>query len=83
MRAKFIDKEYIDFKSQVHPSDDLRANFRSWEMDHDNEEDAMSLFNILLGRHPNYSINALKKLAYDWVGCEYSKNDESFLEDDE
>ena len=51
-------------------SDDLKANFRSWEYDHDNAEDANGLFNILVQRHPNEDKGKLKDLAFSWVGFE-------------
>jgi len=57
-------------KTQSHFTDDLKANFRSWEMDHDNEEDANELFGILVGRHPNQHPELLRERAYEWVGYE-------------
>jgi len=48
--------------------DDLKANFRSWEIDHDNEESANELYGILCSRHPNENPAVLKEWAYDWVG---------------
>jgi len=52
------------------PEDDLKSNFRSWESDHDNEDDANGLFSILMTRHPKENEAKLRKLAFDWVGYE-------------
>lgn len=49
-------------------SDDLKSNFRSWEIDHDNREDAESLFETLKSRHPDEKKATLYKAALDWVG---------------
>ena len=57
-------------QSESYPSDDLKANFRSWEQDCDNEESAEELFNILSDRHPDFDAEELRQMAYDWVGCE-------------
>jgi hypothetical protein len=53
--------------------DDLKSNFRSWEYDHDNAEDANGLFNILVERHPDEDEDELKDLAFSWVGYEESE----------
>ena len=55
---------------ESHPSDDLKANFRSWEYDHDNEDDAKGLFDILCERHPDFDKDELEEMAYHWVGLE-------------
>ena len=52
------------------PSDDLKSNFRSWEMDHDNQEDADELAGILADRHPHEDPERLRVMAYNWVGFE-------------
>jgi hypothetical protein len=65
-----INEEKRDY-SESNPSDDLRANFRSWEIDCDNEESAEELAFILQDRHPDYDVEDLRKMAYDWVGCEF------------
>lgn len=59
-----------DYRVESGSSDDLKANFRSWEYDHDNAEDANGLFNILVQRHPNEDEKKLKDLAFHWVGFE-------------
>lgn len=59
---------------ESYASDDLKANFRSWEYDHDNYDDAIGLFNILVARHPKEDKDRLKELAFNWVG--YEENDE-------
>lgn len=56
--------------SQTHFLDDLKANFRSWEIDHNNQEDAELLYSILCERHPNENHKSLKEWAYHWVGYE-------------
>jgi hypothetical protein len=61
--------------SEIEPSDDLKANFRSWEIDMNEtpeelENKANELLGILRGRHPDKEENGLKELAYDWVGYE-------------
>jgi hypothetical protein len=61
-------------KSEAEPSDDLKANFRSWEIDCDNEESAEELAGILSDRHPDYDFEDLRKMAYDWVGCEMNES---------
>ena len=63
-------------ESLVDVSDDLKSNFRSYEYDHDNEEDANGLWNILIERHPDEDPEKLKEFAYNWTGYE-SKVDES------
>jgi hypothetical protein len=50
--------------------DDLRANFRSWEIDCDNAEDAMTLAVTLAQRHPNVSYSECERIAQEWVGYE-------------
>ena len=54
--------------------DDLRANFRSWETDCDNAEDAMNLACQLYERHPEISMKECERIANDWV--EYEPEDE-------
>lgn len=73
------DEEMMESKkipSESSPSDDLKSNFRSWEQDHDNEESAEELFNILSDRHPDYDEDDLKQMAYDWVGVETPEHHE-------
>lgn len=48
-------------------TDDLKANFRSWE--NDCEGDAEKLANILLSRHSSFSYAEMLKLAMEWVGA--------------
>lgn len=57
--------------------DDLKSNFRSWEIDCDDEDSANSLINILQSRHPELSNDKIKEIAYHWVGYEPE------IEDDE
>jgi hypothetical protein len=65
-------------RSESHPLDDLKANFRSWESeDNANEESANELLNTLISRHPDYDIDKLTELAYHWVGYDpYNDIDE-------
>lgn len=65
-------KKFNEFlnESKVEVLDDLKANFRSWEQDHDNKEDAEGLYNILKERHPEEDDTYLKSQAYHWVGYE-------------
>jgi hypothetical protein len=58
-------------RSEAHPLDDLKANFRSWEVDCDDEDSAEELAGILMDRHPDFDGEKLRKMAYDWVGCEF------------
>jgi len=51
--------------------DDLKANFRSWEQDCDNEEDAMLLTSIMIQRHPGIDPEVTRQLCYDWVGLDF------------
>lgn len=62
-------------ESLVELSDDLKSNFRSWESDHDNYEDAEGLFNILTDRHSDVPVDKVRELAYHWVGYEESVDD--------
>lgn len=62
---------------QPAPLDDLKANFRSWELDHNTEEDAEELSRILQERHPEVDGMKLRELAYDWCGCECNTNESS------
>lgn len=48
--------------------DDLKANFRSWEYDCDNINDANNLWAVLMQRHPNVDPKMLQSAAYHWVG---------------
>lgn len=72
-----FEEEDDDEDEEVESSaiDDLKANFRSWEYDHDNEEDANELFNILVDRHPYEDEEKLKDLAFGWVGYEEDNED--------
>ena len=54
----------------VEMTDDLKSNFRSWERDSDNEEDAERLTHILIDRYPEVDPEAIRQTAYDWVGYE-------------
>lgn len=45
-------------------TDDLKANFRSWEKGEDPEE----LANILLSRHSEFSYAEMLKIAREWMG---------------
>ena len=60
-------------ESKVEVLDDLKANFRSWEQDHDTVEDAEGLYNILKERHPEEDDAYLKSQAYHWVGVDYKE----------
>ena len=75
--SDFLNEE----KSETHPLDDLKANFRSWEQDCDNEEVANSLYHILASRHPGEDEEELKSLAYDWVGYEDEDDNRNYLRD--
>lgn len=50
--------------------DDLKANFRSWEIDNDNEDDANGLVLILMLRHPYLPQDVIEYWAYEWTGYE-------------
>lgn len=56
--------------SEVDIMDDLKSNFRSWEIDHDNEDDANGLFVTLMTRHPDVEAEKVREIAYQWVGYE-------------
>ncbi len=49
-------------------SDDLKANFRSWEQDCDNETAARLLALTLLMRHPKSGWELCYEFAKDWTG---------------
>lgn len=57
----------------MHPLDDLKSNFRSWEDNETTSESAEELFGILCNRHPDFDKDKLKDMAYHWVGA--SKED--------
>lgn len=59
--------------------DDLRANFRSWEVDCDNNIDAISLAGILYQRHPQIQLSEVQRIADEWVGFEREDEDEHYL----
>jgi len=63
-------REFAQVRTDV--SDDLKSNFRSWETDHDNEEDAKCLATMLMRRHPINSEEAME-IASEWVGYEHEK----------
>ena len=50
--------------------DDLKSNFRSWEQNCDNLEDAEQLTSIMINRHPEEDPNKIKDWCWDWVGYE-------------
>jgi hypothetical protein len=71
-------KSFTQFNENFHSvdiMDDLKSNFRSWEMDSDNEQDAENLYNILMTRHSDLKPDEVREIAYDWVGYE-PKNEE-------
>lgn len=51
--------------------DDLKSNFRSWEIDHDTIEDAEKLTDLLKERHPEVDQSKLRQMAMDWCGCDW------------
>lgn len=63
---QFVNEDY----SKLELMDDLKANFRSWEYDHDNEDDAEGLYHILMQRHPESNSDWVREIAYHWVGFE-------------
>lgn len=67
-RINYDEEEEENEEVENYSIDDLKANFRSWEYDHDNYDDAIELFNILVARHPNEDKNKLKEFAFNWVG---------------
>lgn len=60
--------------------DDLKSNFRSWEHGCDNEEDADSLYGLMVSRHPEEDPQVIKEWCYEWVGYDPSDDD---LEDED
>lgn len=67
--------ERIHEYEKVEASDDLKANFRSWEADHDNQEDADSLFFEMSARHPHCKSAWLRELCDNWVGYDRDAQD--------
>jgi hypothetical protein len=65
-------KKFSEFigESKIDISDDLKSNFRSWEQDCDNEEDAEKLFNIIVDRHPDVAEDIIRQMVNHWVGYE-------------
>lgn len=61
-------------------SDDLKNNFRSWEIDCDDEDSANQLINILQSRHPKLSDDKIKEIAYNWTGYKPETEDEPLSE---
>jgi len=58
------------FSDQMSMIDDLKANFRSWEIDHETMEDAEELTMIMIDRHPSEDMEEIRKTCYAWVGAE-------------
>lgn len=48
--------------------DDLKANFRDYENDSDNEKDYNNLVSLLIERHPEVDEERIKEIAKDWTG---------------
>lgn len=65
--------QFVNESNHGHFLDDLKANFRSWEQDHDNQKDAEDLFKIMSERHPEEDSIKLKEWCYHWVGYEEPK----------
>lgn len=61
---------------ESYPSDDLKANFRSWEDQENSEDDAEELTGILISRHPDYNEQSLKEMAYHWCGVDTAEEKE-------
>ncbi|MCK9415543.1 hypothetical protein M0Q97_02660 [Candidatus Dojkabacteria bacterium] len=74
-RINYDEDEEKNEEVESYSFDDLKANFRSWQYDHDNYDDAIGLFNILVARHPKEDEDKLKELAFNWVG--YEENEEN------
>lgn len=55
-------------QSEIDISDDLRANFRSWEHDCNDLESALQLAATLHSRHPDVELLECERLAKEWVG---------------
>jgi len=68
-------KELKELERQDHPMDDLKSNFRSWEVENSTIEDVKELYQILRVRHPDYPAMYLKKLVKDWLGLNESINE--------
>jgi hypothetical protein len=53
--------------------DDLKSNFRSWEVDHDTIEHVEELTGLLKERHPEVDESKLRQMAMDW--CDFAWQD--------
>ena len=71
----YIESEMKESKptNKVDIYDDLKSNFRSWEFDHETEEDVNMLTFILKNRHPEVDDEEIASIAKHWVG--YSEPD--------
>lgn len=74
-REKEIDALIHEY-GKVEASDDLKSNFRSWESDCDNQEDADFLFFQMSARHPDVGSAWLRELCDNWVGYERKESED-------
>jgi len=54
--------------TEAHFTDDLKANFRSWEYDHNDITNAELLTLIMQQRHPDEDPDVVRVYCYDWIG---------------
>jgi len=70
-----VDERLNDWE-KIEASDDLKSNFRSWEIDHNDEQSADALFYTMTARHPQCKSSWLQKLCDNWVGYERDPNED-------
>ena len=77
MEMKALTKQESDqYMNLVNLSDDLKSNFRSWEIDCDNEEDAYALVSIISRRHPKVPYEKVVEECFYWVEYDGEEDEE-------
>lgn len=68
--SRNFDEEQMENEGGVETeiSDDLKANFRSWEKDCDNQECFDNLCAIMSERHPNLEPDTIAEICGNWIG---------------
>lgn len=74
-----IDEE--ENKIECGISDDLKANYRSWQHDCDNNEDTKTLANQLEESHPETDAKEIWEIAKDWTGYDEFTEEEEIKEE--
>lgn len=65
---EYQDDELEDDGVEIDIEDDLKANFRNWVKESDNEDDTNTLTDVLIKRHPGIPKEEIYKIASEWTG---------------